>query len=447
MRIESFWAKGFRSLRDVRLDKLGAFNVFYGPNGAGKSNLLAAIQALLEICQRDLHLHPPGQVCNEGLTAVLGSGVIQPRDLYARDDSRTIVLGAHFVNGEDGSRLLASGPLKLPDLTIEFTLDWILPTRPKLMRTRLESDGQDLRTSLSPENGPHLQALLAALPARAYTLIHADRFPRAEHGGFVEDAHSFEPFKPPHVELSDDIASYLRSGQLKRALLAAQIGPSSVTRRRLDELRKLLGGPPLNRPPFVSVQDKASVELRERLAEPNPEGLEIPIDLAGLGIAQIYMILAQAMLSGARTVGIEEPEAHLHAPTSGVALHELLKRLVDEKYVDQLFIATHHHQFALAEEYLEVSLDAEGSTQVKPRPRDEAVKHFYEPSPYWDTLRKLVGEGMSPDTILLLDREGQPIRAKEVLASIEGDRRIADQFVEAATKAFVLSLAKDEPEK
>ena len=49
MRIESFWAKGFRSLRDVRLENLGPFNVFYGPNGSGKSNILAAIEAWLEL--------------------------------------------------------------------------------------------------------------------------------------------------------------------------------------------------------------------------------------------------------------------------------------------------------------------------------------------------------------------------------------------------------------
>ena len=145
-------------------------------------------------------------------------------------------------------------------------------------------------------------------------------------------------------------------------------------------------------------------------------------------------------------VAIEEPEAHLHAPTSGRDLLQAPRAPRRREYINQLFIATHHHQFALAEEYFDVSLDAEGATQIARHPRDEAVKHFYEPSPYWDTLRGLVDKGMSPDTILLLDAQGQPIRAKDVLASIEGDRRIANQFVEAATQAFVLSLAKDEQE-
>ncbi|HLM76695.1 MAG TPA: AAA family ATPase, partial [Polyangiaceae bacterium] len=49
MRIESFWAKGYRSLRDVRLDNLGPFNVFYGPNGGGKSNFLEALASLFDL--------------------------------------------------------------------------------------------------------------------------------------------------------------------------------------------------------------------------------------------------------------------------------------------------------------------------------------------------------------------------------------------------------------
>ena len=49
MRITKFWARGFRSLRDVTLEPLGPINVFYGPNGVGKSNLLDAIHKFVEV--------------------------------------------------------------------------------------------------------------------------------------------------------------------------------------------------------------------------------------------------------------------------------------------------------------------------------------------------------------------------------------------------------------
>ena len=34
MRITKFWARGYRSLKDVTLDPIGPFAVFYGPNGS-----------------------------------------------------------------------------------------------------------------------------------------------------------------------------------------------------------------------------------------------------------------------------------------------------------------------------------------------------------------------------------------------------------------------------
>ena len=43
MRVRKFWVRGYRSLRDVTLDGLSDFNVFYGPNGSGKSNILDAL--------------------------------------------------------------------------------------------------------------------------------------------------------------------------------------------------------------------------------------------------------------------------------------------------------------------------------------------------------------------------------------------------------------------
>ena len=161
-------------------------------------------------------------------------------------------------------------------------------------------------------------------------------------------------------------------------------------------------------------------------------------------------MLGQRVITPYPIAHLEEPEAHLHK-----TLMERLARVLRESVlgdggtpdVDQLWMATHHHYFAIADEFFDVSIDDQGATRVARRKRDEAVKHFYEPSPYWDTLRGLVQSGMSADTVVSLDAQGQPIRAKDVLASIEGDRRIANEFVEAATKAFVLSLTKDEPEK
>jgi hypothetical protein len=421
MRIESFWAKGFRSLRDVELKDLGAFNVFYGPNGSGKSNILEAMKALRELARvAAMHSHLPGTPCVHEGQAAVQRGLIQRRDLYARDDSRTIVLGAQYGSDKPGTPILSSGPLSLTDLTIEVTLDWIVRAEPKLLLSRLESNGEDLRgPNIASE---HIRELLAQVfPSRAFNLVGATRFPwtetRIDLGAQVHDG--------------GVIPWLLGNGSPKNALLLAQISPNAAIRRRLNDLRSLLSGPPLHRPPFDPVQDPETnrVELHERLPEPNPQGLEIPIDLAGLGVVQIYVILAHAMLSEARVVGIEEPEAHLHAPTTGRHLRELLERLVNEKHIDQLFIATHSNLFDLDPTgYFDVSLK-DGETVVERADLTRIDRdHLYEPGPAKHALQRML-EYMPPGEVMFRRGDGSPVSVAEMLELLQNDDPLAVDFL------------------
>ncbi len=54
MRLVSFSAKGYRSLRSVRFD-LGQVTVFVGENGAGKSNLYRALQLVKAAAEGNLY--------------------------------------------------------------------------------------------------------------------------------------------------------------------------------------------------------------------------------------------------------------------------------------------------------------------------------------------------------------------------------------------------------
>ncbi len=321
---------------------MGAFGVFYGPNGAGKSNLLDVVKKLCALLRAHaksgcaLSLQDKAHVCAEWGKAFVESGLLDVTDISRRDASRALALGARFVANSGAS---LGGGLALGDLVIEVSVGWSLEDSPTVQLSRVESAGVDLRDTWPLDDAGHqkrreLQVFLTKdLPASAYHVVGANRNPRPEQRA-VPDENARRS--------RGDVSWHLRNGRLKTALLSARISPDPQTRRRLDDLRRLLAGPPLGRPPFEPVQDPetGAIELQERLPDPNPEGLEIPIHLAGLGVVQIYSILAQAMLSGARIIAIEEPEAHLHAPTSGRALRHLLKRLVEEGFVDQLLIAT-----------------------------------------------------------------------------------------------------------
>ncbi len=197
----------------------------------------------------------------------------------------------------------------------------------------------------------------------------------------------------------------------------------------------------------VELSPVQSFEERQiRLAHPAHGSLTIRN--LGTGEQQLLFILAQRVLTQHPIVLLEEPEAHLHK-TLMEALARVLAASVasddsQEPDIDQLWIATHHHYFALAPVFFDMKQDEKGFTRIERQPRERAVNHFYEPGPYWEALRSLVGQGMPPDTIVYRDPSGLAATAKDVLASIEGDRVLAQRFVEAATRSFVLSLT-DEP--
>lgn len=389
------------------MDGLSPFTILYGPNGSGKSNILAAIQTLINLA-RVWASH----LLSSDITETLVEGkVIRRRDLFARDDVRRLALGARFID-DDSRPVLSSGPLAFPDLTLEAELDWVLEHAPHLA-LRLTSSGVDVLSR--PEIRPHLESILGTrLPAQGYSLIGANRFLRREA-----------------QQQKTSIESLLRRGLLQRALLSAHLSSNHLTRRRLQDLRSLLMGPPLHRPPFDLVVDEKSdnLELHEQLPGPNPEGLAIPLDLAGLGIAQMYMILARVMLSGARAVAIEEPEAHLHAPTSGLHLRELLRRMVNEGHIDQLFVATHSNLFDLDPGgYWDVSLE-DGETRVKRAALHEIdAKHLYEPGPTLHALEELLATAPA-DKVVFRRADGAPVTANQMVTMLRGADPVALDYL------------------
>jgi hypothetical protein len=419
MRIESFWAKGFRSLRDVRLDGLGPFNVLYGPNGGGKSNILAAMDAWLRLITIGLDTSAPPI----GLERTLGaraihhaSAPLREHDISLHSPLRVITLGG----------VLADLEADMKRTEIEVNIDATVSMRPtlscKVMVDGVRLEGANLR---SGTNRNMLAALGSKAWERNFSLIAADRMPRAQPRGEL----------PP--EGAEPLAWYFRRGQIKDALFAAQNAPSPVLVRALDQFRKLMAGPPLYRPPFRAAEDPHTMirDLREQLPPPF-DGQDISLDLAGLGIAQIYWILAQATLSGADMVAVEEPEAHLHAPTSGRHLRELLKRLVDEKHIDQLFIATHSNLFDLdPNRYFDVSLE-NGETVVRPKDLTHIDDHLYEPGPAKHALQRML-QHMPPDEIMFRRGNGVPVSAGEMLGLLQADDPLAVDFLKDVHGAAV----------
>jgi ABC-type cobalamin/Fe3+-siderophores transport system ATPase subunit len=439
MRIEAFWAKGYRSLRDVRLDSLGPFNVFYGPNGSGKSNILAAIQALFRLVEviaqggADL-LRPSARPASDSAAlrvarAAILQGLIQRRDVDARSVDRTILLGA-VVTGESVTDL-AIGNLMPARVVVEVTLDWF--HEPLLWLSRAEIDGRSAATV--PETGsiPPTLALLhpllaERLPAGLFAVVDAVRSLHREIDEVTERRES------ANVLLKD-----LREGRLASALFAAKNASVPALRKRFRTLQTMLEGEPIRRPPFDVLRDvdTKEVSIRERLSAAADEEREVPLDLAGLGVVQLYAILAKILFSGTSVVAVEEPEAHLHAPTSGLHLRRLLQRLVDERHIEQLLLATHSNLFDLDPAgYFDVRLDETGATVVERRPLRDLDRHFYEPGPTLHALEELLTI-VPADKVMFRRRDGAPVTAREMVEMLRSADPLALDYLRTLHSAAV----------
>ena len=210
------------------------------------------------------------------------------------------------------------------------------------------------------------------------------------------------------------IPELLQKGRIKRAVIQAQMTPDRVIRRRLAQLHQLMEGEPLRRPPFEAIHDPATDQYDLQEVQ-NDQAIRL--QFAGLGIQQLYCILAYILLMGTDVVGIEEPEAHLYARGAGLELRQLLRRAVSEGMVQQLFVATHSNLFDLDPTgYWEVSRDPQQGTRVERRTNlaDIDRVHLYEPGPTRHILIDVL-RSMSQQEVVFVGVDGKEYSAQEMI--------------------------------
>jgi energy-coupling factor transporter ATP-binding protein EcfA2 len=491
--------RGYRSLREVDLDDLPPVVVLYGPNGSGKSNILHAVRFILRAAME------PGDLpaTAAGATTLSLPDVESRLDLRADDFtvgatpeirvSLEIEIGSRAIDivrapaGRTLSRLhlgcvvqmasastvrvwferadvdgaLRLGPSDDPkERGVRAQLDQIRAAHNQLEASRAVQQQQLATLEAQP---PSAQVEAQRHAARAHIQqsttqlkAHEERVKQLETS-LGADALLAERIHrvllPRLLQVSEAYRVPGGPGDPQAALYRAFLSEDQLERAAAQRLGRRLGavglfGVARDEVALFPVESQTYGERQIRFR--HPVHGELPLRNLGTGEQQLVLLLGNRVITPYPIAHIEEPEAHLHTQLMGPFARGLRDSVLADggpPDVDQLWMATHHHLFAIHEEYLDVSLDDRGATRVERRKREAAARHFYEPGPYWDTLRALVQCGMSADTVVSRNAEGQPIRARDVLASIEGDRRLADEFVRAATKAFTLSLVEEGPDK
>ncbi len=447
MRIQRFWARNYRSLSDVTLDGLGPFNVFYGPNGSGKSNILRGIQALVRAMEIWAGYEKPGDA---RFASALARGVLTADDQRRSHNggAHTTTLGFELVADVDAAVdvELSLGRNLLQQLRVELSVAWS-EGRPFSATFDVRFDGVSLAEAEAQakesEPGASARATLARIASRLFWLIGADRALRDEQ---LRDAPSAaaETTAEPTVLHDDPILAALREGRLQTAIFHAKNDWKSANRHRFALLQSLLAET-LHLPPLDVGRDPGTglIDLRQPLADGVDLG-DISMRSAGLGVEQVVAIIASVLFARCAIGAIEEPEAHLHAPTTGRALRKLLKRLVEPaegspRVLHQLFVATHSNLFDLDPTgYWDVRLVAGATVIERKALRELYGHHLYEPGP----AKLLLVDALTHfgDEAVFRAKDGRRIEAAEMLKLLDDDDDLALEFLRDMHAAALATL-------
>lgn len=480
MYIEELWIENFRSIRSARLPGLRPFNIFYGPNGAGKSNVLKAIEVFVYLVgkvsgsssglawgeERDGHwaianpwlretdfwIYSPGCRIRLGailrgegrplyVQTVLGNAVTIDRLLVEVEARRmgpdqTQVRGTRLVALDSGGTQQTSlGDLWLRGDAADATAVRLCPALLNSQPNDRNRAATELSDGLSAFLTNRVRPALFNLIPAVRSLLHETRTVSTE-----AEAEAKVGRGKPRSE-QEWIALLLADCRLKEALYEAKNSPSREIRRGYEKLRRVLEGEPLKRPRFdpVRYSQTGTLDIQEDL----PEGqIALSLDHVGLGVQQLYVILASVLLSGSAAVGLEEPEAHLHGPSSGVNLRKLLRRTVEEGHVKQLFIATHSNLFDLDPEgFWDVSFDVETGTQVRRETRLIRLheRHVWEPGPALAALLDML-KIVEDDEVVFRAVGGRGITARQMIDLLLADDPIAFDYLKDVTAAAVRAV-------
>jgi ABC-type transport system involved in cytochrome c biogenesis ATPase subunit len=488
----------YRSLAAVELADLPPVVVLYGPNGAGKSNILRAAQLVLRAAAH------PGEMPTKREVALSLPLPEADRQLGLRPDdfrfgdqpeirvSVEIELGTRAAQMALPPAGTTLGPLRLEavfqrvgDGAIRFwfertDVDGAITLGPSgdTQKRGLQNALANLRNNTanyeaqraalegqlalldsqgySPQNAGQRAQLKASLQQTTQQIATARTQTATYEAGLGDEAMVAERIRNVLLPRLLQVSPAYRvpggtddpEAALYRAFLSEDEAESEAAwrlSRRLARVR--LFGDRCDSLALSPVNSRTYGEMQVRFHHPTHGKLSMRN--LGSGEQQVVFMLGQRVITPSPIAHLEEPEAHLHKK-----LMEPFARLLQESVssgaenpdVDQIWIATHHRYFGIGDRFLDVSLDSNGATQVAWKKRDEVAEHLYEPSPYLATLRTLAESGLSPDTVVHRDEDGGPILLRDVLASIDGDGELARKFVEAATKAFVLSITEPEPE-
>jgi hypothetical protein len=477
---------GYRSIRQLELKDLPPLVIFFGPNGSGKSNILRALRLAcratawaeelpldrmgainlhyadanreLELRPEDFH-RPGSPEIRISFTLLIGDAAIKilrsevEGSLIKSGDELSVSLVFQDVGGgvirlwwekaEVGAGITLGPPKDPAKVGLRSQIAQQRAAKEN-SETQIESLTQQAEVNVANAfayrqaiRGQQRAAEAAEKAIEMLTkqlgeeTLVADRIRRVFLGGAAIQVS--EAYRRPEGATEAQLAS--------RFLSAEQAEHESITRlgRRLTKIG--LFGPESHNISLRPANSKSFGETQVLISHPTAG--ELSLRNLGTGEQQLILMLADRVVTPFPISHLEEPEAHLHrslmVPLASLLLESVSPTDGSENDVDQLWIATHHHLFAISEDFFDVKV-TNGETAVERKPRALAAEHFYEPGPLWDALRGLIDAGLDRGSVILRKVDGTTVTVGDIEGSEKGDRKAFNEWITSATQQVILSM-------
>lgn len=467
----SLEVRGYRSLRDVRMEGLGPFVVLHGPNGSGKSNLLRAARLPLAAAA----LFAKGDTLHDGELTLAETETRDLLDLRLSDLANgatecvfriRLSLGSSCANDfrmkpgvqvELGLRIAREGAQLLRLRLFDVVLGGV-----PVLRTEWEGSTQQRRkTELEREMADYGD--VPSVPPRelveelARFQLHIDLAPRVLRTLLPQLTHSIDAYRHLAHEAAEESAPRGRQQELAE-LLNSEVGLAQGAEENLADallragLFRSRALPPGTRLRVRAITHQKLKEhqvwlLRSDAPAGDPLRGGFPLAALGTGEQQVVYLASELLLTRPMLLHFSEPEAHLHASMMQPLANYLRELVVPEAedatpQVDQLWLETHHRLFALDRDFWDVSL-VDGWTVVKKRPRREGFVHYFEPGPFLGLLREHLDAGGDPDAPAYVDHELGVRTVRQLVEEFDknptGD--FVQRFLAASNQAVLDSFA------
>lgn len=357
MKIESFHIKGFKSIKDLRVDNLSAMNVFFGLNDVGKSNIFQA----LSLWQRAFY-HDARSIRFEDIEPNFG------KHFFHQNLGNTISIAVEFNLEEDeqialireiekvakGRGFLSLALLNKPSnrlSKVTATIELVRrsqDSRALELERKLSAFGKTQKANLVLDNSSKISTdLLRIVGAKRRFQVE---FSKKANGVAIVGAQN-----------------------LKKALFYAYLSSDLSRKQRLVAIKNILDAEPFNLGELdiaLSPQDDA-IDVGFIRAEGR-----MPLENLGDGSQQLLLILGQVFLNDYPIIILEEPEMNLSPQYQGYLLQTLRQLMADPSVkLNQLFISTHSPYLEFQENFYDVFFE-NGHTQITQATATTYSNHF-----------------------------------------------------------------------